>query len=67
MPEFNVVSHTCDPSTGEEGAENQCELSLVYVVRLASKEQNTNKKRCSANYHGANQPYYSTFQLNENK
>lgn len=41
------MSHAClCHSTGEEDGENQCELkaSLVYRVRLASKEQNTNKK-----------------------
>lgn len=45
MPEVNLSATRLCHGTEEEGAENQCELkaSLVCVVRLASKEQNTQK------------------------
>lgn len=69
MPEVNLSATRLCHGTGEEGAENQCELkaSLVCVVRLASKEQTTNKTRmfCWFPWSQPTLPHY--FSIEDNK
>lgn len=69
MPEVNLSATRLCHDTEEEGAENQCELraSLVCVVRLASKEQNTNKTRVFCWFPWSQSTLLHYFSIDENK